>query len=325
MARRRNLADRTPRIGAAADPPGALRRSPLHGWSLVGSPPCPRVRVPLRRSPSTRACSPPGPSGGTPTSPCPTRCSATSSSRPPGRPVGRTASPSASSSSPTARWPGRRSGCSARGHAASGRPSERPTATTRGSGADVDSPKARMARTMQHYVDTYESVPVLILACFVHYRHTNYTDGASVYPACQNLLLAARALGYGGVMTGWQFAGRRRAAGSAAHPRRGGAHGDHHHRPPAGPARSGAPAPPPRAGVRRAVGAGPRLGGRPAGGRAHRGGTADRQLIQSGCCARPAEGRPCPLPTPPSSTPTTTTTRRSTRSPATSTPRSGHG
>jgi len=24
-----------------------------------------------------------------------------------------------------------------------------------------------------------------------------------VYPACQNLLLAARALGYGGVMTGW--------------------------------------------------------------------------------------------------------------------------
>ena len=40
----------------------------------------------------------------------------------------------------------------------------------RGSGADSDSPKARMARTMQHYVDTYESVPVLILACFVRYR-----------------------------------------------------------------------------------------------------------------------------------------------------------
>ena len=28
-------------------------------------------------------------------------------------------------------------------------------------------------------------------------------DGANVYPACQNLLLAARALGYGGVMTMW--------------------------------------------------------------------------------------------------------------------------
>ena len=76
-----------------------------------------------------------------------------------------------------------------------------------GSGAQADSPKARMARTMQHYVDTYESVPVLVLACFRRYRHAgSHTDGASVYPACQNLLLAARALGYGGVMTGWQFA-----------------------------------------------------------------------------------------------------------------------
>ena len=63
-----------------------------------------------------------------------------------------------------------------------------------------------MARTMQRYVDDYESVPVLILACFVRYRDTSHTDGASVYPACQNLLLAARALGYGGVMTEWQSA-----------------------------------------------------------------------------------------------------------------------
>jgi nitroreductase len=76
----------------------------------------------------------------------------------------------------------------------------------KGSGAQDDSPKARLARTMQRYVDTYESVPVVILACFVRYRHTSYSDGASVYPACQNLLLAARALGYGGVMTSWQFA-----------------------------------------------------------------------------------------------------------------------
>ena len=76
-----------------------------------------------------------------------------------------------------------------------------------GSGADASSPKARMARTMQHYVDTYESVPVLVLACYVRYRgHKAVSDGASVYPACQNLLLAARALGYGGVMTGWHFA-----------------------------------------------------------------------------------------------------------------------
>lgn len=76
-----------------------------------------------------------------------------------------------------------------------------------GSGRRPDSPKARMARTMQRYVDTYEVVPVLILACYVRYRETaRPTDGASVYPACQNLLLAARALGYGGVMTGWQQA-----------------------------------------------------------------------------------------------------------------------
>jgi nitroreductase len=77
----------------------------------------------------------------------------------------------------------------------------------RGSGAEADSAKARMARTMQHYVDTYESVPVLILACYIRYREVlRSTDGASIYPACQNLLLAARARGYGGVLTGWQFA-----------------------------------------------------------------------------------------------------------------------
>jgi nitroreductase len=73
-----------------------------------------------------------------------------------------------------------------------------------GSGADVASPKARMARTMQHYVDHFESVPVLVLACLVRYREPSPFEGASVYPACQNLLLAARALGYGGVLTGFQ-------------------------------------------------------------------------------------------------------------------------
>ena len=54
-----------------------------------------------------------------------------------------------------------------------------------GSGAQADSPKARMARTMQHYVDTYESVPVLVLACFVRYRHppTTPTVHRSTPPA----------------------------------------------------------------------------------------------------------------------------------------------
>ena len=73
-----------------------------------------------------------------------------------------------------------------------------------GSGEDQNSPKARMARTMQGYVESFGRVPVLILPCLIRYRDPSPTEGASIYPACQNLLLAARALGYGGAFTGWQ-------------------------------------------------------------------------------------------------------------------------
>ena len=73
----------------------------------------------------------------------------------------------------------------------------------RGTGADEGSPKARMARTMQRFVDRFEETPVVVLACLVRHRAPTPTEGASVYPACQNLLLAARALGYGGVITMW--------------------------------------------------------------------------------------------------------------------------
>ena len=76
----------------------------------------------------------------------------------------------------------------------------------KGSGADAASPKARMARTMQGYVDNFASVPALILPCLVRYRAPTPMEGASVYPAVQNLLLAARALGYGGVITGFHGA-----------------------------------------------------------------------------------------------------------------------
>jgi nitroreductase len=72
-----------------------------------------------------------------------------------------------------------------------------------GSGADDRSPKAVLARTMDAYVDHLDEVPVLILPCMIRYRPPFEAEGASVYPACQNLLLAARALGYGGVMTIW--------------------------------------------------------------------------------------------------------------------------
>jgi nitroreductase len=75
-----------------------------------------------------------------------------------------------------------------------------------GSGVEPDSPKARMAATMQHYVDRFEHIPVVVLVCLVRYRAPNPFEGASVYPACQNLLLAARGLGYGGALTMWHGA-----------------------------------------------------------------------------------------------------------------------
>lgn len=70
-----------------------------------------------------------------------------------------------------------------------------------GTGQRPDSPKARMARTMAAYGDGYESVPVIVLAGLVRHRPPGPLEGASVYPACQNLLLAARAIGLGGVLT----------------------------------------------------------------------------------------------------------------------------
>lgn len=74
---------------------------------------------------------------------------------------------------------------------------------TAGSGTDAASPKARQANAMTQFVERFESIPVVVLPCLVRYRSPTPTEGASVYPACQNLLLAARALGYGGVMTIW--------------------------------------------------------------------------------------------------------------------------
>lgn len=73
-----------------------------------------------------------------------------------------------------------------------------------GSGVDADSPKARMARTMELYTEQVGSAPVIVIAGLIRYRSPHPTDGASVYPACQNLLLAARAIGLGGVLTGLQ-------------------------------------------------------------------------------------------------------------------------
>jgi nitroreductase len=70
-----------------------------------------------------------------------------------------------------------------------------------GSGTQANSPKARMARTMEHYAAHIGEAPVIVIACLVRYRKPDWMEGASVYPACQNLLLAARAIGLGGVLT----------------------------------------------------------------------------------------------------------------------------
>ena len=72
-----------------------------------------------------------------------------------------------------------------------------------GSGADATSPKARQAAAMARFVERFEEIPVVVLATLIPHRSPDFTLGASVFPACQNLLLAARALGYGGVLTMW--------------------------------------------------------------------------------------------------------------------------
>lgn len=64
---------------------------------------------------------------------------------------------------------------------------------------------SKFADSMQHYVDRFEDVPVVVLVCLDRYRSASPYEGASVYPACQNLLLAARALGYGGALTMWHL------------------------------------------------------------------------------------------------------------------------
>ena len=66
-----------------------------------------------------------------------------------------------------------------------------------GSGTVENSPKARMAASMQRYTDEFERVPVLVLPCLVRYRDPTPFEGASVFPAVQNLLLACRAVGLG--------------------------------------------------------------------------------------------------------------------------------
>lgn len=68
---------------------------------------------------------------------------------------------------------------------------------------DESTPAGRAGKAMQQFVDRFEEIPVVILPCLLRYRPPDPTEGASIYPACQNLLLAARARGLGGVLTMW--------------------------------------------------------------------------------------------------------------------------
>lgn len=59
----------------------------------------------------------------------------------------------------------------------------------------------RILRSATHLVEHMDDAPVLLLACIEHGGSTNLTTGSSIYPAVQNILLAARGLGIGSVLT----------------------------------------------------------------------------------------------------------------------------
>ena len=66
----------------------------------------------------------------------------------------------------------------------------------------------RMRSASRHLDDHIQDAPVLILACIKHDGSpSDIARGASIFPAVQNMLLAARALGLGSVITtrqrGW--------------------------------------------------------------------------------------------------------------------------
>jgi nitroreductase len=78
-----------------------------------------------------------------------------------------------------------------------------------GSSTEGSSRRTRSAQAIQYFVDNFERIPVVVLACFLRYRQPNHQEGASIFPACQNLFLAARALGYGACFSGWHRYGEQ--------------------------------------------------------------------------------------------------------------------
>jgi nitroreductase len=71
-----------------------------------------------------------------------------------------------------------------------------------GAVAPPDSPVAKVVASSRHLAEHIGEAPVLIVACMdVQGVSPGITTGASVYPAVQNILLAARALGIGSTLT----------------------------------------------------------------------------------------------------------------------------
>ena len=67
---------------------------------------------------------------------------------------------------------------------------------------DSDPSTARVYTSAQYLADRMGEAPVLILACIeMGGGDTSITTGSSIYPAVQNLMLAARALSLGTVLT----------------------------------------------------------------------------------------------------------------------------
>jgi nitroreductase len=60
----------------------------------------------------------------------------------------------------------------------------------------------RQAAAAQYLTEHFHEAPVWIVACLEHgTQQTNRSSGANIYPAVQNMLLAARALGLGATLT----------------------------------------------------------------------------------------------------------------------------
>lgn len=67
---------------------------------------------------------------------------------------------------------------------------------------DSDPSTARVYTSAQYLADRMGEAPVLVLACIeTGVGDTSITTGSSIYPAVQNLMLAARALSLGTVLT----------------------------------------------------------------------------------------------------------------------------